>query len=334
MAASASGSESASGSSVEIVHGRPVYFDCDTGIDDSMALLLLVSSDVDVVGIGTVSGNIDADQAARNTLDLLALAQQPDIPVAIGARAFLTTQYAGGVPHIHGRNGVGDIDLPRGGEPVEGDAADLLISLAYEYPGELEIIAVGPMTNLAIALQRDAELASLIRRVTIMGGAAMVPGNLSAAAEANIGHDPEAAQAVFHAPWPLTMVGLDVTLGHTIALEEQWRLTSSDSLCAQAIGRMLELYFDFHVEIFGERCAALHDPLAVAIATGEAIATLAPVVPATVDTTDGPDRGRTVCDLRGRFRDYPERPDAHCTVVLEVAKPFGPTLITRLLALP
>ena len=317
-----------------LTHGRPVYFDCDTGIDDAMALLFLLTSDVDVVGIGTVSGNVGADRAARNTLDLLAMLSRTEVPVAVGARDFLTSAYAGGVPHIHGGNGVGDVTLPRGGEPVDGDAADLLISLAYEYSGELEIIAVGPLTNLALALERDAEIAGLIHRVTIMGGAAMVSGNLSAAAEANIGHDPEAAHRVFHAPWPLTMVGLDVTLEHTITLEDQWRLTTSDSLCARAVGQMLELYFDFYIDVYGERCAALHDPLAVAIATGDAVATLAPVVRATVDTTDGPDRGRTVCDLRGRFRGYPAPSDAHCTVVLEVAKPFGPTLIERLLTLP
>lgn len=315
-------------------HGRPVYFDCDTGIDDSMALLFLLTSDVDVVGIGTVSGNVDSVRAARNTLDLLGMLGRKDVPVAVGAHDFLSSHYAGGVPHVHGDNGIGNVDLTRDGEPIEGDAADLLLSLAYEYPGELEIIAVGPLTNLAIALQRDPELVGLIRCVTVMGGAAMGSGNLSAAAEANIGHDPEAAHAVFAAGWPLTMVGLDVTMDHVLTLEDQWRLTSSDSACARVIGQMLERYFDFYIDVYGERCAALHDPLAVAIATGDAVATLAPVVRATVDTTDGPDRGRTVCDLRGRFRGYPQAPDAHCTVVLEVAKPFAPTLIARLLALP
>jgi purine nucleosidase len=312
----------------------PLYFDCDTGVDDTMALLFLLEQPtITVVGIGTVSGNVSAEQAARNTLDVAALAGY-DVPVAIGSHDHLTHPFEGGPAHIHGANGVGDADLPDSGRmPVAEHAADMIVRLAHEYPGELRLVAVGPLTNLALALQRDPELPSLVKDVTIMGGAATVAGNMSPSAEANIGNDPEAAAAVFDAAWPLTMVGLDVTLEHRITEEDRARLLASDRPVAQFVAATLDIYYDFYVNVYGERCAALHDPLAVAVAVGAAVPTLAPVVRAVVDTTDGPNRGRTTADLRGRKRGYPVWDDARTTVVLEIAEPFAPLLIDTILAI-
>lgn len=166
---------------------RPIYFDCDTGIDDALALCYLMASpEIELAGIGTVCGNIGADQGARNTLDLLALGGRSDVPVAVGARNPLTGQFSGGVPHIHGANGVGNVTLPRGErEPEEESAADMLIRLSHQYPGELEVVAVGPLTNLALALSLDPTITERVRTVTIMGGAALVsslarvPGTVS-----------------------------------------------------------------------------------------------------------------------------------------------------------
>ncbi|MFD1715354.1 nucleoside hydrolase [Amnibacterium flavum] len=313
----------------------PVYFDCDTGIDDTLALIYLLGRpNVEVVGIGTVSGNVDAATAARNTLDLLALAGRQEVPVAVGAHDYLTEAYAGGVPHIHGRNGVGDVVLARGGEPVDGDAADLLIALSKQYEGALQIIAVGPMTNLAVALDRDPELAGRIARVTIMGGAALAPGNLSPAAEANIGHDPEASAAVFDAAWPVTMVGLDVTMHHRLTDEQREQLAASDGELQRTIAAILDTYFNFYDGILGVRECTLHDPLAVAVATGDAIPSLAPVVKVQVETGSGPARGATVADLRGMYRGHPPVDGARHTVVLTIDDQFGPQLLDSLLAYP
>ena len=172
---------------------RPVFLDCDTGIDDSLAIgYLLASPEIQLVGVGTCNGNIDAVQAARNTLDLIALAGRSDVPVAIGASDFYKTKFEGGVPHIHGHNGIGDVTIPRGARDPEAgvDAAGLLIDLANKYGGELEVVSVGPVTNLAHALDRDPSLAGKVKKVVSMGGAALAPGNISAVAEANIGNDP------------------------------------------------------------------------------------------------------------------------------------------------
>ena len=215
----------------------PVFLDCDTGVDDSLALAYLVSSPaVRLVGIGTVSGNTSSEQAARNSLDLLALLDAPEVPVAIGARDHLRKTYNGGVPHIHGTNGVGDVDLPTSPhEPVAGSAARLLIDLSHAYAGDLHIVAIGPLTNLALALREDPTLPSRVSAVTIMGGAALAPGNLSPVAEANIGNDPEAAAAVVEADWDLTIVPLDVTMENVLHEADRLRLLESDVPGARAL---------------------------------------------------------------------------------------------------
>lgn len=311
----------------------PIYFDCDTGIDDALALAyLLRSPEADIVGIGTVSGNTDSSTAAANTLALLELAGRGGVPVAIGAHHFLAEDYAGGSPHVHGDNGFGNVELAASAEaPVAEDAADLLWNLAQQHPGELRIIAVGPLTNLAIALQRHPELPELVHAVTIMGGSALAPGNVTPVAEANIWHDPEAAAQVFAAEWDLTMVGLDVTM--TQRLDEGHRdtlLNSGDPLAA-AIGHALDYYFEFYVPILGGRTAALHDPLAVAVALGTGGLQLAPIVPVEVDTTRGPGRGQTIADLRTRYTDYVLAGASRTAVALAVEDGFADRMVARIL---
>ncbi len=314
---------------------RPVYLDCDTGIDDSLALaLILVSPEVDLVGVGTVSGNIDAERAAVNTLDLIALAGHADIPVAVGAHDFLTHPYDGGVPHIHGRNGVGDVELPPSGRrAATGSAADLLIRLAWEHAGELTVLSVGPLTNLALALRTEPQLPHLVKRVIIMGGAALVPGNVSPVTEANIGNDPEAAAAVMAASWPITLVPLDVTVEHQLTEADRTALLSAPHPLPRALGDMLDVYFDFHIGLYGVRSSALHDPMAAAITTGLAKPANAPWVHVEVDTTQGPGRGQTICDLRDQRLGPVDQPGAHVQVVRSLTEPLGPMLIARLCSL-
>ncbi|MBA8795903.1 purine nucleosidase [Friedmanniella endophytica] len=311
----------------------PVYLDCDTGIDDALALAYLLGRpDIDLVGIGSVSGNIDAERGARNTLDLLALAGRDAVPVAVGAHDPLTGSFAGGAPHVHGSNGIGDIDLPAAGRgPVDGSAADLLIRLAHEHAGRLQVIAVGPLTNLALALRTEPRLVDLVPRVTIMGGAALVPGNVTPVAEANIANDPEAAAAVVEASWPVTLVPLDVTLEHVLDEDDRSALLASGHPLPRALGEMLDLYYGFYVELYGERCSALHDPLAAALALDGVAATVAPAVPVTVDATDGPGRGQTICDLRNQRQRWVDRDGAHVRVVLEAEPPLGPHLMQTIL---
>ncbi len=312
---------------------RPVYFDCDTGIDDALALVYLMASpEIELAGIGTVSGNIDAKQAAVNTLDLLAMGGKTEVPVAVGAMDPLTHSFSGGVPHIHGHNGVGDVELPHTDrKPETESAADMLVRLAHEHPGELDVIAIGPLTNLAIALKQDPSIAELVHEVYIMGGAALVPGNLSAVGEANIWNDPEAAQAVVEAPWQVVLVPLDVTLENAFEESDREALAASDSALNRALADILNLYFDFYVGEYGRRMCALHDPLAAAIAVGQITATRAPNVPVVVDDTQGPGRGQTICDLRGQRTGTHDVEGAHVRVVLDTDQQLGPVLLARLL---
>ena len=312
---------------------RPVYFDCDTGIDDALALVYLMASpEVSLAGIGTVSGNIDAKRAARNTLDLLELGGRGEVPVAVGAMDPLTHSFGGGAPHIHGHNGVGEVELPSAQRQPEAEsAADMLVRLAHEYAGELDVIAIGPLTNLAVALKQDPSIADLVHEVIIMGGAALVPGNLSAVGEANIYNDPEAAQVVMEAPWQVVLVPLDVTLENTFEESDRLALAASGSVLNQALADILDLYFDFYVGEYDRRMCALHDPLAAAIATGQITATRAPNVPVVVDDTQGPGRGQTICDLRYQRNGPKDVEGAHVRVVLETDRPLAPVLLERLL---
>jgi purine nucleosidase len=247
------------------------YLDCDTGIDDALALaLLLATPEADLAGIGTVSGNTAAGQAARNTLDLLALAGRDDIPVAVGAHHPLAGNFGGGAASVHGDNGIGGVELPTAaGEPIDRSAAESLVELARAYAGELHVVATGPLTNLALALRLEPRLPELVRDLTVMGGAVRVPGNITAHAEANIANDPAAAAVVLAAAWPVTLVPLDVTLRHLFDETDQQALRAAGTPLATALAEMLTTYFDFYEGALGERRVPLHDPLASGIATGQ-----------------------------------------------------------------
>jgi purine nucleosidase len=301
-----------------------VHFDCDTGIDDALALAHLLSRpDLELVSISTVSGNTTAAQAATNTLDLLSLAGRPDVPVAIGAGGPLLGDYRGGAGHVHGANGIGGVELPSSGRPAAKlSGPEQIAEAARAHPGELELLAVGPLTNLAQALNAEPELPRLVKQVTVMGGAVWVPGNITVHAEANIANDPEAAQTVFAPGWPITLVPLDVTLQHTIGVDEQRALTQRGTAFHSALADMLETYLDFYQQFFGERRAALHDPLASMITVGDSVPATVRRTALTVDPSGVDARGRTAPSAVGEPID----------VVTEVSGPAGPDLLRQILA--
>ncbi|RXZ40319.1 nucleoside hydrolase [Agromyces binzhouensis] len=252
----------------------PVYLDCDTGIDDAVALAyLLAHPGVRVVGIGTVSGNVSAERAAANTLALLAASGVDDVPVAVGSADPLGGTFHGGAPQVHGEDGVGGVGdaLPAATRLPEAttDAAGLLIRLAGEHAAELRVLAVGPLTNLAVALRRDPGLAGRVHSVTVMGGALDAPGNVSLVAEANLRNDPAAAAGVLAASWPVTLVPLDVTTRHTFDEGHRTALLAAPGLVPRLLGAMLDAYFEFYTVRYGERRCALHDPLAAAAVAGD-----------------------------------------------------------------
>jgi inosine-uridine nucleoside N-ribohydrolase len=240
-----------------------VIIDTDPGIDDAMAIFVaLASTELDIVGLTTVFGNCAIDVATRNALTLLDIADRADLPVAMGATAPVATDYLGPVPHVHGVDGLGDsgaLSEPTG-RPHELRAAEFLCRHA---PGAT-VLALGPLTNLALALRLRPDLDTVVQQVVLMGGNALVPGNATPAAEANIMNDPEAADVVFGARWPITMVGLDVTHKVIMSGAQIDAVTSGDAPTARALRGVIPLYHRFLQRASGIEGIYLHDPSAAA----------------------------------------------------------------------
>jgi purine nucleosidase len=181
----------------------PLLVDCDTGIDDSLALLYAVAStECELIAVTCTAGNVDASQVAENTRAVLELAGRPDVEVALGrdtplARPLVTT------PETHGRRGIGYAELPPATMPISRRfSPDLIVEEARRRPGELTLVTLAPLTNVALAVLREPELPSLLRRVVIMGGSYRSPGNTAPTTEWNVSCDPEAAAIVFEAFGP------------------------------------------------------------------------------------------------------------------------------------
>lgn len=272
----------------------PLYLDCDTGVDDALALAYLLNvPSVDLVGTGAVFGNITSQEAAANTAALLGMAGRPDVPVAVGAHDPIVGTFSGGARHVHGHNGVGGVDLPPGRHPGVETAAEMLVRLAHEHPHTLHVLTTAPLTNIAQALQIEPDLPNLVANLTVMGGAVWVPGNVTPAAEANVANDVEAARIVLRAGFRTLLVPLDVTLQHHFDDTDADLFTHAGSPLHAALGQMLRHYIGFYESIGSNRRAPLHDPLAAAIAAGEVTATR--VRETALDVLpEAENRGRTV----------------------------------------
>jgi inosine-uridine nucleoside N-ribohydrolase len=312
----------------------PVLVDCDTGVDDAMALLyLLARDDIDIVGITSVFGNNTAERCAHNTLRVLELVGRSDIPVAVGAEDPLVGKVAYLATHVHGGDGLGDSGLPTEVHTPVSDlgATELIERCSDRHRGALRILAVGPLTNLAHALEAIPDLCQRVADVVIMGGAADAPGNQSPAAEANIVHDPEAAQRVISAPWETTLVPLDVTMTEIVTEEHRTRLLEADTPASRFVAAISDFYFEHYGrDSYGQRCSPCHDALAAGVLTGEVMPLLAPFIDVQVDCSDGPGRGATICDTRSRYRDFQPPPGGNCRVVLRTDGTFPDALVHRL----
>ncbi|MDQ6418784.1 nucleoside hydrolase [Paenibacillus sp. LHD-117] len=198
-----------------MTQAKKMIIDADTGIDDALAILYaLKSPGIKVEGITTGYGNISVEQATDNTLRILRLAGMAyEVPVAQGAAKPLKRGMPEFATHVHGRNGIGDAEIPPSNQrPLEEKADDFIIRKSLELEGELIVVTLGRLTNLAQAVLKDPGLCRRIKHAYVMGGAVGVPGNVTPASEANIWGDPEAADIVLASGIPVTMVGLDVTL--------------------------------------------------------------------------------------------------------------------------
>ncbi len=242
-----------------------VIIDTDPGTDDAMAILLaLASPELDVKAFTVVPGNVTADQALDNTLRLVSLAGRCDIPVAGGAQRPLAQKLIT-AEFVHGENGLGDIELPA--SDCEADARfapDLIIEMIHAMPGRITLGPVGPLTNIALALHKDPTIVPLVKEVVVMGGS-ITEGNVTAVAEANIYNDPEAAQAVFHAGWKVTMVGLDVTHKTNFGAPHLERLAATRGTLNDFATEVMQFLIDLSAQ-FGADGTPMHDPLAVGVA--------------------------------------------------------------------
>ena len=250
---------------------KKMILDLDTGVDDALAIAYAVAApDVDLIGIVSSYGNNLLNVCAENSLKLLELLGQPDVPVYLGLPHSSTSDHFDVMQvskDIHGDNGIGDVELPAPKRQVETESGvDFYIEAAHKYGKDLIIIPTGPMTNLAAALKKDPSIADLIGNVTFMGGALTVEGNVTDVAEANINQDAKAANEVLTSKLPLTMVGLDVTLRTLLTKKEtqQWREfgTKAGKAYADITDFYIDAYYNLNIDKNG---CALHDPLAVGV---------------------------------------------------------------------
>lgn len=246
---------------------KPIILDVDTGIDDALAIAYALNSpELEVIGLTTCFGNGPIQYTTRNTLVVLEKLAKT-VPVYAGADKPLKRGLKKFPTHVHGEDGLGNqFDQPPSREAESEGAVDYIIRQVKERPNEITIIAVGPLTNLALAVKKEPEIATLVKEVVIMGGAVFTKGNVTPYSEANVITDPEAADCVFSSGLPVTIVGLDVTMKTLLpkAKLADWDALNTETadFFADMTRFYMQSYETFHPGIGG---CALHDPLAVGI---------------------------------------------------------------------
>jgi len=240
-----------------------VIIDTDPGVDDAFALMLAMRSpELNVMAVTAVAGNLPLEITLPNALRMVEICDRTDIPVAAGASAPLIRRQVT-ASYAHGENGLGGVSLPPPKmTAIKEHATELICRIVLEHPGEVTLIGLGPLTNLALALRSEPNLAKAIKSIVLMGGS-LSGGNVTPAAEFNFYVDPEAASIVFNSGVPITMVGLDVTRKVELTepyIRELEAGTNKPSRAAAGIARAIMATYRGHGEKGGP---TLHDPLAV-----------------------------------------------------------------------
>jgi purine nucleosidase len=307
----------------------PLILDVDTGVDDALALLYAAASpEVELIGATTVMGNVTVEHATENTLAVLELAGLGNVEVAAGAARPLVRDHRP-FPVVHGDRGLGHAELPPPSASASArSAVRLLVDTARERPGEVLVVATGPLTNIALALAEEPRLPELLGGFALMGGSYARGGNTTPAAEANTWVDPDAAQAVFRGfegrseeRFP-RCVGLDVT--EQVRLSQPGLEAIIDRAPASPVGRFLADAVPFYIEYYertrGFGGACMHDPLALALAIDGSMATWT-TTRVEVEGDGTWTRGMTVADLDGiRHSPWPMdwAPEENAVVALDV----------------
>jgi inosine-uridine nucleoside N-ribohydrolase len=285
------------GASPASAAAKQIIFDTDPGTDDALALMLaLHSPELDVRAITVVPGNVTARQGLDNALRMASLANRCDIPVAAGAQhplfqKLITAEF------WHGKNGLANVELPT--SKCHADSRfgpDLIIQLLHAAPHQITLVPVGPLTNIALAVEKDPSIVPLVKEVILMGGS-IKGGNVNASAEANIYNDPEAAQIVFQAGWPLTMVGLDVGDKALLSQKQLDELGKTHGPVNDFVYAVAKYLINLSAQ-FGLPGTPMYDPLAVGVAL-DATLVKAPAMHVDVETRGDFTRGETVANRNG-----------------------------------
>ncbi len=292
---------------------KKIIFDTDPGIDDTCAILLaLASPEISVEGLSVVHGNCSLQQATKNALSVLELANASYIPVTMGCELPLV-QPSLLAPETHGDTGLGYATLPEPRiRPSVQHGSDFLIEKIMSQPGEVTLLAIGPLTNIALAVRQEPRIVSAVKELIIMGGAIRHEGNTTALAEFNTYTDPHAAYIVYHAGMPTTLVPLDVTYQCILTTEDVKKMRQMDSPITKFVEDATRFYMEFHDEYQGIQGCVINDPLALALTFAPELCTYQEL-PVDVDISGGISMGKTI----GDFYNYNKKP-ANMKVALGV----------------
>ncbi len=245
---------------------RQFLLDTDVGIDDALMLIYLAAEpDAEIVAIGSCHGNCSAAQAALNTLKVLDVLGLDDVPVAVGAESPLENVIA--APHVHGEDGLGDVGIPPSTRAPSGESAvDQILRLGLERPGELDLVAVGTMTNLGLALERDPKSLTRFRSVSILGSYSRYPrpGDPHTV-DANVYGSPDLADRLFASETPLLVIPVDTTNSVVFDDEQIERMRNATTPHGRLAWKILPYYFDFYQTILGVWSCRMHDPVVPAV---------------------------------------------------------------------
>lgn len=280
---------------------RPFFIDTDTASDDAVALVMaLRHPDVDVVGIGVVAGNVPLDQAVQNALYTRELCERDDVPTYAGEAAPLSIPLET-AQNVHGTDGMGDIGLPlRGRSPDPGHAVDALLRASHDHAGELTLVTLGPLTNIARALERDLRLPSRIARTVTMGAVADHIGNVTPVAEFNMWADPHAVEQVLASDLAVEFVGWDISRKFAVIEPDLARELRSSGTSLATFGIDIQLVVSAFCETETKLDGFdLPDPIAMAYAIDPSVASETLDLNLTVELASGLTRGMVVMDLLG-----------------------------------
>jgi len=311
---------------------RRVIIDTDPGIDDALALVLAFSSpELSVEAITTVAGNVEVSQAARNACAILdVIDPDPRPPVAVGAASPLKHPLRTALEY-HGEDGLGGLDRfktgegrPRYPEPelrlATQGAPALIAELIGSAPGELTLICIGPLTNLAIAILSDPIRVRKVKEIVIMGGAIEVPGNVTAGAEFNLYVDPHAAEVVLTSGLPITLVPLDVTERVVLtAGQVKAVVRPTGNRVTQFVCDSTERLFQYMQERTGCAEIPLHDPLAVGVVLDPSLVVRRPLH-VEVETAEGPAQGMIAADMAQIKNAWKKPPNLQVCTGVEAAR--------------